>query len=228
MNLYKNTMAQLQSSTTALRDLAADTASEVAEVRRSPDLTPEAKQQHVRKILDESRVEFERLLAQGREAEADVDRSIAAALTDRAGDTPDQLLREQRNARGWARAQRLLDGGMAAREAVELLASHGDIDALNAFDEELPSFVYASHPRRDQRTAAATAIESTRRLLDEARLPLAPADTRDALDARLASDDLKVAFKVATETAVKAVSTGAGIAPIDRIRQGYATETAAA
>jgi hypothetical protein len=114
-------------------------ANQLALLRKNQDITEEAKQRHVTELREtvlanyrESRGEIETLL---READAAADKALR-------GDPTDDALEARKN-RAITRVSRLMQSGKAAASAAEIFAEAGDLDALRALRDEIPSIVAA-------------------------------------------------------------------------------------
>lgn len=212
MTPYRTRMSHLETTTKWLRDLAEDTAAKAATIRNNNDLTADAKQRAVREVLNASNEEFQRLLADGRQEQVDIDGAIRQALRTQSTDTTALLLVEQRSARGWARAQRLMDAGLSAAEVIEELAEQGDLDALDALEQELPTYLRSALPDAGQRNQIRASLQGLQRRLDDARIPLSQPERRDVLQARREAEDLKATFNATAESTVKVMTSGSGAA----------------
>jgi hypothetical protein len=124
---------------TRLEKIKTEAAARIAEVRQAEHLTDDAKRQHINDIRNpalaayrEGRGEIETLLT-------DADSTAHSVL----GGDPNDTALESRKARAAIRVARLIDGGTPVISAAEVFAEAGDLDALRALRDEIPSAIAA-------------------------------------------------------------------------------------
>lgn len=126
---------------------------------------------------------------------------------------------ETRKARAAVRVSRLIDGGRGVAEAAELFAEAGDLDALRALRDEVPSWVAATQPTsemylRSQRT------EQTLLQVDRVMAPLLSGEDAAAAQVRIeTADDVLTRLTATFEHAVNNT-------PDSRVKLAYATPPA--
>ena len=135
----------------------------------------------------------------------------AAKLLSRPGNSAD----ETRKARAQARVSRLIDAGTSALDAADVFTEQGDIDALRALREDVPSWVVATLPRAEQQNRQ-QAIDATLLELDRRMAPLLTGDEAAAVRVRLSIAQERARLEVATDRALNP-------SPTNRMRLAYAT-----
>jgi hypothetical protein len=161
---------------------------------------PQYSEQYKRELIAEARAAFAEAHRDARDS-ALVALDTAAQAAARRLSSPADDATETRKARAAMRVSRLIDGGQSAMLAATTFAELGDIDALRALRDEVPSLVMSTlppseHGRRHE-LIDAMLLEVDRRMA-----PLVSGDDAAAVRVRLTVADERTRLDAVTNNAL--------------------------
>lgn len=120
-----------------LRALREEYQQKRAEHTQNPDWSERYREQQLASLRERTEAAF----LQAREQVAAAREAIADWRSPVASSVEAQILAEQREARAWTRAERMLSTGVAAQALIDQAVTGGDVDTLRALKAELPSYL---------------------------------------------------------------------------------------
>ncbi|HXG66365.1 MAG TPA: hypothetical protein VNO70_14800 [Blastocatellia bacterium] len=145
---------------------------DIAAIQKDSRWAESYKQQQVERLRGEARREYTTLVLAARDAEQKIRKEIKAALNPAADSPEAEMARELKLSRAWARVQRSLDSGLGLIQTIQEAAEFGDLAALQAMREELPSYLRS----KGQDELINRALE----VLGKVEMPLLPPEQREA------------------------------------------------
>lgn len=136
-----------------------------------------------RQAMNQERATFGEHLRTSREAITTALETAESAATRHLAAPADEAT-ETRKARAAMRVSRVIDSGTSALDAAQLFVEQGDVDALRALRDEVPSWLAATLPRSEQSMRKGH-IDRTLLELDRMMAPLLDGPAADAVQVRL-------------------------------------------
>lgn len=165
------------------------------QIRTDRTLSDEGKRQLARQEREAFNAFHEQTL-QDAQRRMDEAKTMAMRRLSAPGD-PDT---ETRKSRAAVRVSRVIDGGMSVGVAAEMFAEAGDLDALRALRDEVPSWV-AVTLSKDDMYRRPQVTEETLLAVDRHMAPLLTGDDAAAAQVRLAVDDEAARLRATSEHA---------------------------
>lgn len=179
-------VATLGEAPERLREMRESYAAKRAEFAQNPDWSERFRDEQLGKLTERMQSEFTSLQSLVREARA----TVAAWRPAAAASIEEQLLAEQREARAWARAERLLASGVSPLELIVQAKSGGDVETLKALRAELPTHVAGQAAGRTLEERQSAALHLARAVDVALAQTLPDGVERQALRARLQEEAL--------------------------------------
>ncbi len=155
---------------------------------------------HVRSLTQTMQSEFVEGHAAGRQAAAgalDAAERAAGQYLSQPGDEATEI----RKGRAAIRVSRLIDGGKSAEVAAEMFAEDGDVDALRALRDEVPSWVTQTLPPSERHNRRIV-IDRTLLSIDRLMAPLLTGKAAAAANVRIKVADERNRLDAVSEHAL--------------------------
>lgn len=198
-------------------------------IRNDDGLSDSGRADAVRQLRDQETARVQQLRTTAAETLERARTALTVEARQTAGTTSEQLLTEQREARGWDRARRALEAGTRPRDLIDQATADGDVATLRALRVELVPWLRAEVSAAGAETggraatalAAATGEDGSSLIdaIDQALIDLFPARTaapyRNRRRLELATERLQVEGEAA------ALATSSATSPTQRISFAY-------
>lgn len=203
-NKYDRAIARI----TELDELRRKAPESIAAIRQTGLLSEQEKQRRIDELREETLAAYRTGSAEVRALLEEADNTAHRVLS---GD-PDDTALEARKSRAGSRVARLLDSGVPVASAAEIFAEAGDVDAMRALRDEIPSIVGSADPT--DRLGARERAQHVRALtisLDSMMAPLLPEAEAHAARLRGNIDTAQDWVKDLGEDTIRAVNDQADL-----------------